>query len=318
MKILVTGGAGFIGSNLTEFLLSQGHSVRVLDDFSAGKRKNLEGLAGDLEVLEGSITDSAICTKACEGVDAISHQAAHGSVPRSLEFPELYSDVNLHGFVVLANAARKAGIKRFVYASSSSVYGDLEESPKVESRVGTLLSPYAASKAANEMFAQSFATAYDMTFVGLRYFNVYGPKQDPNGAYAAVIPLFLRHLLKGESATIFGDGEQSRDFTYVGNVIQANFNAMTLPDLSGAHALNIACGDSTTVNDLYTNIAKNLDSKIAPTYHEPRKGDILHSLADISLARKTINLNPEVELEEGLKKTVTWFLKNKDTLFDDS
>ncbi len=306
-RILVTGGAGFIGSNLAERLLSEGHFVRILDNFSLGKRENVESLSGDLEVLEGSIEEEAICEKAVEGIDCISHQAAFGSVPRSIESPEYYSHINLHGFVNIANCARKAGIKRMVYASSSSVYGDADYSPKVEEKIGQPLSPYAASKLSNEIFAHSFAKCYPMSLVGLRYFNVFGPRQNPQGAYAAVIPLFISSILNGTSAKIYGDGEQSRDFTYIENVIQANISAMFTKGINGSHVLNIACGKNFSVNELYKSIAQIMGSDLKPEHLPPRKGDVRNSLASTQLAKKIIDYSPQIQLMEGLEKTIDWY-----------
>ncbi|WP_243295678.1 SDR family oxidoreductase [Geothrix mesophila] len=314
MKILVTGGAGFIGSNLAEALLSQGHAVRVLDNFCAGDRRNLEALQGDLEVIEGDITSPADCARACAGVDAVSHQAALGSVPRSMLEPELYSFNNLHGFVTLCNQARLAGVTRIVYASSSSVYGDLVVSPKTEAMRGRPLSPYAASKQGNEDFAQAFHNAYGLTMVGFRYFNVFGPRQDPRGAYAAVIPLFISKLLKGEVPTIFGDGEQSRDFTFVGNVVQANLRALFGELRPGAHLVNVACGESTTVNQLYQGIATELNSSLSPIHAPDRKGDIRDSLADVSRAQELLGYTDWTTLQQGLAATVAWYQQHPERL----
>lgn len=314
MKVLVTGGAGFIGSNLVESLLSSGHSVRILDDFSMGDRRNLEGLKGALEIIEGSITNPDDCSEACLGIDVISHQAAFGSVPRSVELPELYSYTNLHGFVVLCNQARLAGIRRIVYASSSSVYGDLTISPKPESVRGRALSPYAASKQANEDFAHAFANAYGMTMVGFRYFNVFGPRQNPRGAYAAVIPLFISRLLEGTAPTIFGDGDQARDFTYVANVVQANMHAMFGSIPQGSHIVNVACGQRTSVNDLYSMIASAIGSNLDAIHAPPRNGDIRDSLADVSLAKSLLGYSDVIELAEGLKRTVEWYVNHKERL----
>lgn len=314
MKVLVTGGAGFIGSNLASALLLQGHSVRVLDNFCAGDRRNFDGFQGDLEVIEGDITSKADCAKACAGVDVVSHQAALGSVPRSMLEPELYSFNNLHGFVTLCNQARLAGVERIVYASSSSVYGDLVVSPKSETMRGKPLSPYAASKQGNEDFAQAFHNAYGMTMVGFRYFNVFGPRQDPKGAYAAVIPLFISKLLKGESPTIFGDGEQSRDFTFVGNVVQANLRALFGEVPRGAHLVNVACGASTTVNQLFNGIASELDTTIQPIHAPDRKGDIRDSLADVSLAQTLLGYTDWIHLQEGLAATVVWYRQHPERL----
>lgn len=314
MKVLVTGGAGFIGSNLVGALLADGHAVRVLDNFCAGDRRNFDKFQGDLEILEGDITSKADCAKACKDIDVVSHQAALGSVPRSMLEPELYSFNNLHGFVTLCNQARLAGIERIVYASSSSVYGDLLVSPKSENMRGKPLSPYAASKQGNEDFAQAFHNAYGMTLVGFRYFNVFGPRQDPKGAYAAVIPLFISKMLRGESPTIFGDGEQSRDFTFVGNVVQANVRALFGEMPKGAHLVNVACGASTTVNQLFNGIASELGTDIQPTHAPDRKGDIRDSLADVNLARTLLGYTDWTHLQEGLAATVAWYRQHPERL----
>jgi nucleoside-diphosphate-sugar epimerase len=314
VKILITGGAGFIGSNLAEALLAQGHSVRVLDNFCTGDPRNLEGLKGDLEVIKGDITSAGDCARACAGVEAISHQAALGSVPRSLLEPEIYSFNNLHGFVTLCNRARLAGVTRIVYASSSSVYGDLMVSPKSENMRGRPLSPYAASKQGNEDFAQVFHSAYGLTLVGFRYFNVFGPRQSPKGPYAAVIPLFISKLRKSEAPTIFGDGEQSRDFTFVGNVVQANIRAIFGDVPPGAHLVNVACGASSTVNRLFDIIARELNSTL-PALHAPeRQGDIRDSLADVSLAQSLLGYNHWTNLEEGIATTVAWYQQHPERL----
>lgn len=312
MNILVTGGAGFIGSNLVRKLLADGHHVRVLDNFSTGFRKNLEALGGGLEVFEGDITDADDCANACRGMDVVSHQAAFGSVPRSIEFPELYSMNNLHGFVTLCNQARLSGIKRVVYASSSSVYGDLVVSPKKESQRGHALSPYAASKQSKEDFANAFANAYGMTMVGFRYFNVFGPRQNPRGPYAAVIPLFINNILHGNQSVIYGDGEQSRDFTFVKNVVFANISAMTADLPQGAYIFNVACGKSTSVNKLYEIIAASLSSPVKPDYRPPRNGDIKDSLADISQAKELLGYMEAISLEQGLEETIAWYKENED------
>jgi len=314
MKILITGGAGFIGSNLAEALLAAGHAVRILDNFCAGDRRNLEGLKGPLEVMEGDITSPEDCARACAGMDLVSHQAALGSVPRSMLQPELYSWSNLHGFVVLCNQARLAGISRIVYASSSSVYGDLQVSPKHESMRGKPLSPYAASKQGNEDFAQAFANAYGMTLVGFRYFNVFGPRQNPNGPYAAVIPLFISKLLQGESPTIFGDGLQSRDFTFVGNVVQANLKALLGDIPTGSHLVNVACGQGTTVLDLFHHVATHLGSPLRPHHAPDRKGDIRNSLANITTAQALLGYQDWTSLEGGLAQTIDWYRQHPERL----
>lgn len=310
MKILVTGGAGFIGSNLAEALLGMGHTVRIFDNFCAGDRRNFEDIKGNLEIMEGDITSPADCALACKGMELISHQAALGSVPRSMLEPELYSWNNLHGFVVLCNQARLAGIQRIAYASSSSVYGDLEISPKRETMRGRPLSPYAASKQANEDFAQTFHNAYGMTMVGFRYFNVFGPRQDPKGAYAAVIPLFISKLMKGEAPIIYGDGLQSRDFVFVQDVVQANIKALLGDVPNGAHLVNVACGARTCVKELYEEIARLFGSAIAPIHAPDRKGDIRDSLADNSLAGQLLGCNDWTSLEEGLESTIRWYQRH--------
>lgn len=314
MRVLITGGAGFIGSNLAEVLLAQGHVVRILDNYSEGDRRNLEGLHGDFDIIEGDITSASDCARACAGVDVVSHQAALGSVPRSILEPELYSYNNLHGFVTLCNQARLAGVRRIAYASSSSVYGDLVMSPKTEAMRGRPLSPYAASKQGNEDFAQAFHHAYGMTTVGLRYFNVFGPRQDPRGAYAAVIPLFISKLMNGKSPTIFGDGEQSRDFTFVGNVVQANIRALFGKLPQGAHLVNVACGESTTVNQLFHGIATALGSSTAPMYSSDRMGDIRDSLADVSHAQTLLGYTDWITLQQGLATTVAWYRQHPERL----
>lgn len=314
MKILITGGAGFIGSNLAEGLLAEGHAVRILDNFSNGHRSNLIGLKGDLEVIEGDITSAQDCAWACAGVDIVSHQAAIGSVPRSMKEPELYSFNNVHGFVTLCNQARLAGVQRIIYASSSSVYGDLTVNPKKETMRGHALSPYAASKQGNEDFAQAFHLAYGLTMVGFRYFNVFGPRQDPKGPYAAVIPLFISMLKKGQSPMIFGDGEQSRDFTYVENVVQANLRALLGGVPLGAHVVNVACGASATLNHLFEIIAHEMGSSLRPEYAPERKGDIRHSLADVSVARSLLGYANWTAMEEGISRTVAWYNKHPECL----
>jgi nucleoside-diphosphate-sugar epimerase len=314
LRVLITGGAGFIGSNLTKALLKRGHWVRVIDNFSTGDRRNLEGLAGNLEIVEGDVTSPQDCAQACAGMDVVSHQAALGSVPRSVLDPELYSWNNLHGFVVLCNQARLAGIQRIVYASSSAVYGDLEVSPKRETMRGHPLSPYAASKQGNEDFAFAFYNAYGMTMVGFRYFNVFGPCQNPNGPYAAVIPLFISKLMKGESPTIFGDGLQSRDFTYVENVIQANLKALLGDVPLGSHLVNVACGDHITVLDLFKGIARLVGSELRPIHAPDRKGDIRNSLADIQVARELLGYNDWTPFSEGLVATVDWYRQHPERL----
>jgi UDP-N-acetylglucosamine 4-epimerase len=303
----VTGGAGFIGSHLVESLLRGGRSVTVLDDFSSGSRANLVGFPGDLRIVEGSIQSESDCRSAMEGVGSVSHQAAFGSVPRSIEHPELYSKNNVHGTVVVLQEARRAGIRRVVLASSSSVYGDDPSLPKLERNTGDPLSPYAASKRACELFAQSFATGMGMTTICLRYFNVFGPRQNPNGPYAAVIPLFIKAALEQRQALIHGDGGQARDFTHVDNVVQANRKALTAAVPAGCHILNIACGASTDVNGLFELVRIACDSRLDAIHGPDRAGDIRDSLADIGKAKSLLGYDPEVTLEQGISRTVSWY-----------
>lgn len=311
---LVTGGAGFIGSNIVEYLMKHGAGeVRVLDNFSEGKRSNIEPFLNspNFKFIEGDITDVATCQQACAGVDYISHQAALGSVPRSLETPLLTNAANVTGFLNMLTAAKDAKVKRFVYASSSSVYGDSLKLPKVEEHIGDPLSPYAASKYVNEVYAGVYALNYGIEVVGLRYFNIFGPRQKPDGAYAAVIPLFMDALLKGVSPFINGDGNQSRDFTFVENAVQANIRAM-FSDVPGAagKVYNIAIGDRATVNELFFTLRDLIGSDVQPTYRQPRKGDVQDSLADISKARAYLGYEPTVQMREGLRITLNWFKQN--------
>jgi UDP-N-acetylglucosamine 4-epimerase len=309
MKILVTGGAGFIGSNLVESLLNnpQVSFVRVLDNLATGHLRNIQEFIGNskFEFLEGDIRDKDICIKACTGIDAISHQAALGSVPRSIKDPITSHDVNVNGFLNMLEAAKACNVKRFVYASSSSVYGDLNESPKVEKRVGKVLSPYAATKMINELYAESYSKNYDMQIFGFRYFNVFGPKQDPDGPYAAVIPLFIKAALTNSSPLINGDGTITRDFTPVINVVQLNSNGV-LKEMEGSfhHAINVACGQTTDLNTLW-NMIKDIAGATSNATHGPnRKGDIFFSLADISLAKEILDYMPDFDLKSSMQSTV--------------
>ncbi|MDB5273272.1 MAG: Vi polysaccharide biosynthesis protein VipB/TviC [Chitinophagaceae bacterium] len=312
-KILVTGGAGFIGSNLVEALLQDERVelVRVLDDFSNGKRKNLVRWEKDsrLEIVEGDIRDFSICKRASEGIDLISHQAALGSVPRSVKDPLTTHDVNITGTAHVFTAAKESGIKRIVYASSSSVYGDSKTLPKEEEHKGNLLSPYALSKSVAEQYAAVYARNYGMSFTGLRYFNIFGPNQDPEGPYAAVIPLFLKAIVNGVPPQVFGDGQQSRDFTYVTNAVQANIKGLFAPDSAAdAQVYNIACGYRTTVNELWKALLELSGTSMDPLYLPVRQGDIAHSLADISKATSALNFLPDTSFQIGLKKTYEWFV----------
>jgi UDP-N-acetylglucosamine 4-epimerase len=287
--------------------------VIVLDNLCEGKIENIEPFlkASNFEFINGSIADSETCRKACVGVDYISHQAALGSVPRSLETPLLTNEANVTGFLNMLTAAKDAKVKRFVYASSSSVYGDSLKLPKVEEHIGDPLSPYAASKFVNEVYAGVYALNYGIEVVGLRYFNIFGPNQKPDGPYAAVIPLFMDALLKGKSPYINGDGEQSRDFTFVENAVQANIRAMfsEVPGATG-RVYNIAFGEQTTINQLYFALKEIVGSEIDPTYRETRKGDVRDSLADISKAKAYLDYNPQVSIKDGLDITIKWFAKH--------
>lgn len=311
---LITGGAGFVGSNIVTYLMKYGAGkVIVLDNLCEGKIENIEPFLKEtnFEFINGSIADSETCRKACAGVDYISHQAALGSVPRSLETPLLTNEANVTGFLNMLTAAKDAKVKRFVYASSSSVYGDSLKLPKVEEHIGDPLSPYAASKFVNEVYAGVYALNYGIEVVGLRYFNIFGPNQKPDGPYAAVIPLFMDALLKGKSPYINGDGEQSRDFTFVENAVQANIRAMfsEVPGATG-RVYNIAFGERTTINELYFTLKEIVGSEIDPTYRETRQGDVRDSLADISKAKAYLDYNPQVSIKEGLDITIKWFAKH--------
>lgn len=310
-KILVTGGAGFIGSNIVEYLLRHGSGkVRALDNFATGFPENIELFAQhpNFEFLEGDIRNIDDCRKACEGMDLVTHQAALGSVPRSIKYPADTNDVNDGGFVNMLCAAREAGIQRFVYASSSAVYGDEPTLPKQEDRTGNPLSPYAVSKVTNELYGDNFAQIYNMSVLGLRYFNVFGPRQDPKGAYAAVIPLFIYKLLNGETPVIDGDGEQTRDFTFVENAVQANVRALTVADLDAQQQVfNVAVGQRYSVNDLYHTICELLGTDTPPQYGPERTGDIRDSKADVRKAGELLHYQPDVLFKEGLKLTVEYF-----------
>jgi nucleoside-diphosphate-sugar epimerase len=303
---LVTGGAGFIGSNIIRELLERGETVRVLDNFATGRRENLEEISDRIDLREADIRDLAAIRPAFEGVDYVLHQAAIPSVPRSVKDPVATTEANVNGTLHALMAAREAGVKRVVMASSSSVYGANPELPKRENMRPLPISPYAASKLANEGYAAAFTHVYGLETVCLRYFNVFGPRQDPTSQYAAVIPLFVSALLKGERPTIFGDGEQSRDFTHVANVVEANLKAATASGGSGG-AYNIACGERVTLNELVQAINEILGAKIEPIYEPERAGDVKHSLADISAAREAFDYSPVVGFREGLERVVGWY-----------
>lgn len=311
-KFLVTGGAGFIGSNLCEAILELGYNVRCLDNFSTGKRENIEKFLSNpkFELVEGDIRDLDTCMKACEGVDYVSHQAAWGSVPRSIEMPLLYEDINISGTLNMLEAARQNGVKRFVYASSSSVYGDEPNLPKREDRVGKVLSPYALTKKTNEEYARLYTTLYGLETVGFRYFNVFGRRQDPHGYYAAVIPKFLKALISGEAPTINGDGKQSRDFTYIENVIEANLKGMLAPSEAAGEAFNVAYGGQVYLIDLYNKLCELLGVDIKPNFGPDRAGDIKHSNADISKAQRLLSYDPDYSFEKGIVEAIEWYKEN--------
>ena len=309
---LVTGGAGFIGSNLCEAILRMGYRVRCLDDLSTGKQANVDLFLGDkrYEFLFGDIKEAETCMKACEGVDYVLHQAAWGSVPRSIEMPLFYCANNITGTVNMLEAARQCGVKKFVYASSSSVYGDEPNLPKKEGREGNLLSPYAVSKRADEEWAKQYTRHYGLDTYGLRYFNVFGRRQDPNGAYAAVIPKFIRQLLHGETPTINGDGKQSRDFTYIENVIEANLKACLAPHEAAGEAFNIAYGGREYLIDIYRGLTEALGVDIRPNFGPDRAGDIKHSNADIGKAREMLGYDPDWSFERGIREDIQWYKEN--------
>ena len=309
---LVTGGAGFIGSNLCEAILNLGYRVRCLDDLSTGKRENVEMFLDhpNYTFFKGDIKDLDTCMKATEGVDYVLHQAAWGSVPRSIEMPLFYAQNNIMGTMNMLEASRQNGVKRFVYASSSSVYGDEPVLPKHEGKEGNLLSPYAVSKRVNEECAKQYTMHYGLETVGMRYFNVFGRRQDPNGAYAAVIPKFLKQLLHGETPTINGDGKQSRDFTYIENVIEANLKACVAPKEATGEAYNIAYGGREYLIDIYYGLTKALGVNIEPNFGPDRAGDIKHSNADISKARRLLGYDPDWSFDRGIQAAIAWYKEN--------
>ncbi len=310
-KFLVTGGAGFIGGHIAEYLLQNGAGkVRVLDNMVNGFESTLNVLRKypAFEFIQGDIRNFEDCNKACQGIDYISHQAALGSVPRSIKEPVYFNDVNVGGFVNMLKAAVDNGVKQFVYASSSSVYGDEPTLPKVESRIGNCLSPYAATKKTNELYAQIFADVYGLKIMGFRYFNIFGPRQDPDGAYAAVIPLFVKGIMKETPVYINGDGEQTRDFTFVDNAVQINVKGMLTQNKDALNKVyNVAVGENFSVNYLYKICKDNLGSNWEATYREPRAGDIRNSLADITQAKNLLGYAPTKRFEDGLVETIAFF-----------
>lgn len=309
---LVTGGAGFIGSNLCEAILKMGYKVRCLDDLSTGKQKNVDIFSDDpnYTFIKGDIKELDTCMAACEGVDYVLNQAAWGSVPRSIEMPLFYEKNNIMGTLNMMEAARQQGVKKFVYASSSSVYGDHPVLPKKEGQEGNLLSPYALTKRVDEEFAKLYTRLYGLDTYGLRYFNVFGRRQDPDGAYAAVIPKFIKMLMNDETPTINGDGKQSRDFTYIENVIEANLKACLAPHEAAGNAFNIAYGGREYLIDIYHSLTKALGKDIEPNFGPDRAGDIKHSNADISKAREMLGYEPDYDFESGLKEAIDWYVEN--------
>ena len=309
---LVTGGAGFIGSNLCEAILNLGYRVRCLDDLSTGKQANVDLFIDNpnYEFVKGDIKDLDVCLKACEGVDYVLNQAAWGSVPRSLEMPLFYSLNNIQGTLNMLEAARQKGVKKFVYASSSSVYGDEPDLPKTEGREGNLLSPYALTKRCDEEWAKQYTRHYGLDTYGMRYFNVFGRRQDPDGAYAAVLPKFIKMLLNDQQPTINGDGKQSRDFTYIENVIEANLKACLAPSTAAGEAFNIAYGGREYLIDIYYTLTNALGKDIEPNFGPDRKGDIKHSNADISKAKNLLGYDPEYDFAKGLNEAIEWYKNN--------
>ena len=310
-KYLVTGGAGFIGSNLARYILDQGHEVVILDNFSTGKRENLEEIKDRIILIKGDIRDRNTVDKAITGCKAIFHQGALGSVPRSVDDPLTTHDVNVNGTITVLESARALGVKRIVFAASSSAYGDQPTSPKHEGMVPAPISPYASSKVCCEVYLQAYAAVYRMETVSLRYFNVFGPRQDPFGAYAAVIPAFVSKLLKKERPVVFGDGEQSRDFCYIENVCSANWLAAhASADNCDGRPMNIACNSAVTLNQILGKLRSLMNVEVQAIYQTTRAGDVKHSLADISLAKKRIGYAPLVYFDEGLERSIEWYTKN--------
>lgn len=309
---LVTGGAGFIGSNLCEAILKLGCRVRCLDNLSTGKQENVDLFINDpdYEFIKGDIRDFDTCLKAAEGVDYVLHEAAWGSVPRSIEMPQFYCLNNIAGALNMMEAAKRSGVKKFVYASSSSVYGDEPTLPKKEGIEGNLLSPYALTKRCSEEWAKQYTMHYGLATVGLRYFNVFGRRQDPNGSYAAVIPKFIKQLLNGEQPVINGDGKQSRDFTYIENVIEANLKACLAPAEADGQVFNIAYGGREYLNDIYFGLTRALNVDVQPIYGPDRKGDIKHSNADISKAKALLGYDPDWSFQRGINAAIEWYKEN--------
>lgn len=315
-SFLVTGGAGFIGSNIVEYLmLNNARKVRVLDNFATGYRKNIEKFIDHpaFELVEGDIRDLETCVNACKGIDFVTHQAALGSVPRSITDPITTNEVNINGFLNMLEAVKANNVKRFVYAASSSTYGDSKALPKIEEQIGMPLSPYAVTKYVNELYAHVFSLNYGIETIGLRYFNVFGPKQDPNGAYAAVVPLFVQAVIEGYAPFINGDGEQTRDFTYIQNVIQANIRAMLTSNKAAVNNVyNVAVGERTSIKQMFGILCSIEEKSIEPKFRVARQGDVRDSLADISKINRNLQYIPEVSFRDGLVKTYTWYKNNQE------
>jgi len=307
---LVTGGAGFIGSHIAEELLREGERVRIVDNLSTGKKENLEALRGDLEFIEGDVCDEKLMEKAASGVEVVFHEAAIPSVPRSVKDPIASNRASVDGTLRVLLAARDAHVRRLIYASSSSVYGETPELPKTEMMPTVPVSPYGVAKLTAELYCRAFTKCYGFETVSLRYFNVFGPRQDPKSMYAGVIPIFVRELLRGNVPTIFDDGEQTRDFTYISNVVQANLKAATASGAAG-RVFNAGAGGQITVNTLYRLIAGILGEQTPARHGPPRPGDVRHSFADITAAREVLRYEPTVSVEEGLKLTVAWLKTRK-------
>jgi UDP-N-acetylglucosamine/UDP-N-acetyl-alpha-D-glucosaminouronate 4-epimerase len=309
---LVTGGAGFIGSAIARALLARGDKVRVLDNFFSGKRENLAEVAGDVELIEGDVRDGAAVARACAGVEVVFHEAAIPSVPRSLADPLASNDANITGTLNLLHEAKRAGVRRVVYAASSSAYGDTPTLPKIETMTPAPLSPYAVSKLAGEHYCAVFAGAYGLETVSLRYFNVFGARQDPKSEYAAVIPRFVTAGLVGKGVTIFGDGTQSRDFCYIDNTVEANLAAASAPAAGASgRVFNVACGAATSLNDVVKMIGEALGKSIPVTYAQARVGDVKHSLADIAAARSALGYKAAVSFQEGLRRSIAWYAERR-------
>ncbi len=303
---LVTGGAGFIGSHLATRLVELGHKVRVLDNLSTGYRKNLSHLEGRVELLEADLREPTACAMACRGMEFVFHEAAMGSVPKSIDDPQTSHDVNINGTFNLLLAAKEAKVRRVIYAGSSSVYGDSAESPKHEAIIPQPLSPYAVQKLTGEYYCSVFSKCFGIDAITLRYFNVFGARQDPASQYAAAIPAFVTAILRGESPVVYGDGEQSRDFTYIDNVVEGNMLAMNA-ERTGGVAVNLACGGQITINETIAAINRSLGTNVKPKYVAPRAGDVRHSCADIRLAQKLLKFNPRIGFDEGLQKSIAFY-----------